>query len=103
MQFYTDTFAFSVGYWLWLGVVVLLALQGMKRFQSPNWFLLAGVAALVLSHFYVFTHAPAPSGGAWAAWRETCTFFRGLGFLVFLLFLLMRGGFLLLRASDRDK
>ena len=103
MTLHTNTIHFSLGYVAWLALLTVAALECVRRFRYPISFFVLGLTALGLTFWFVMT-----SVSWWHMGQEvyqfqiTYHYFRVVGFLVFLVFFLARGGYLLFHARKRE-
>jgi len=104
MRLYSDTTRFSVGYLAWLGIVVLAALECMRRSRRAVTFFLLGWSALVLSFAHAVTYPISTIyGSVRSAIHAVYNDVQAGGFLVFLIFFSIRGFSIIKRQMKEPK
>jgi hypothetical protein len=98
-----DSVYFSVGYAVCLGVISVVALRCVRRFRHPLASFVIGLAALGATFWFaLWLESGLVSAGEWSAQMgPPYHYFRRIAFAVFLVFFLVRGGYLLRHAFSR--
>jgi hypothetical protein len=98
-----DSVYFSMGYAVCLGLISLAALECVRRFRHPLASFVIGLAALGATLWFALSlESGLLSAGEWSAQMgPPYHYFRRVAFAVFLVFYLLRSGYLIRHAFSR--
>ena len=103
VRLHSYTTGFSIGYFAWLGILVVTVLECMRRFRHAEMFLLLGSCAFVLSCTYVFTTPVSTIAGSFQSTAiDIYSHFHSAGFLVFQTLFVIRG-LSILRRQEKSR